>query len=265
ASCGTKRAMRSTTPISCAAGRRASGSSARPPLRIPSTTRRSRTAKASSIISITGTRRAIPTRTSPRRSRSGWIRTRCGRRGTRDDRQLYRQLSVHDRSAAPQNHRTLPRAEPAADGFGGIDQGGLHGLPHGPDDELPAQRTASGGVVSVKLRVLALVHRHLIPPAALEEGADIESAPWRTEYDVISTLTAMGHEVHALGVHDDLGDIRRAATEWKPHIAFNLLEAFDDITIFDQNVVSHLELLKLPYTGCNPRGLLLARDKSLSK
>src|SRR5437764_696724 len=116
-----------------------------------------------------------------------------------------------------------------------------------------------------KLRVLALVHRHLIPPAAVEEGTDITSAPWRTEYDVISTLTAMGHEVHALGVHDDLGDIRRAATEWKPHIAFNLLEAFDDITIFDQNVVSHLELLKLPYTGCNPRGLLLARDKSLSK
>jgi len=29
--------------------------------------------------------------------------------------------------------------------------------------------------------------------------------------------------------------------------------------------VSHLELLKLAYTGCNPRGLLLARDKSLSK
>ncbi len=75
----------------------------------------------------------------------------------------------------------------------------------------------------------------------------------------------MGHEVQALGVHDDLGDIRRASTEWKPHIAFNLLEGFDDITIFDQNVVSHLELLKLPYTGCNPRGLLLARDKSLSK
>ncbi len=75
----------------------------------------------------------------------------------------------------------------------------------------------------------------------------------------------MGHEVQALGVHDDLGDIRRAKTEWKPHIAFNLLEGFDDIAIFDQNVVSHLELLKLSYTGCNPRGLLLARDKSLSK
>jgi D-alanine-D-alanine ligase len=116
-----------------------------------------------------------------------------------------------------------------------------------------------------KLRVLALMHRHLIPPDTIPEGTDLVSAPWRTEYDVMTTLKAMGHEVQPLAVHDDLGDIRRASTDWKPHIAFNLLEGFDDITIFDQNVVSHLELLKLPYTGCNPRGLTLSRDKSLSK
>jgi D-alanine-D-alanine ligase len=116
-----------------------------------------------------------------------------------------------------------------------------------------------------KQRVLALVHRHLIPPETIPEGTDLLSAPWRTEYDVITTLKSMGHEVQTLGVHDDLSELRRASTEWKPHIAFNLLEGFDDITIFDQNVVSHLELLKLPYTGCNPRGLLIARDKSLSK
>jgi D-alanine-D-alanine ligase len=116
-----------------------------------------------------------------------------------------------------------------------------------------------------KLRVLALVHRHLIPPDTVPDGTDIVSAAWRTEYDVITTLRALGHEVQPLGVHDDLSELRRASTEWKPHIAFNLLEGFDDVTIFDQNVVSHLELLKLPYTGCNPRGLLLARDKSLSK
>src|SRR3989441_9881239 len=115
------------------------------------------------------------------------------------------------------------------------------------------------------MRVLALVHRHLIPPEQIPEGTDIAAAAWRTEYDVITTLRAIGHEVHVLGVHDDLSELRRASTEWKPHIAFNLLEGFDDITIFDQNVVSHLELLKLGYTGCNPRGMLLARDKSLSK
>ena len=115
------------------------------------------------------------------------------------------------------------------------------------------------------MRILALVHRHLIPPDTIAEGTDITSEPWRTEYDVVSTLRAMGHEVQVLGVHDDLGEIRRLAEEWKPHIAFNLLEGFDDITIFDMNVVSFLELLKVSYTGCNSRGLLLARDKSLSK
>src|SRR6059058_3461353 len=178
--------------------------------------------------------------------------------------ELHRQLSIHDRSAARKSDRALPRAQPAADGFRRGNEDGLHGLPHSADDELSAQRAAPGGAVT-KLRVLALVHRHLIPPATVDEGTDVTSAPWRTEYDVISTLTAMGHEVRPLGVHDDLGEIRRLADEWKPHIAFNLLEGFDDVTIFDQNVVSHLELLKLPYTGCNPRGLLMARDKSLSK
>jgi D-alanine-D-alanine ligase len=116
-----------------------------------------------------------------------------------------------------------------------------------------------------KLRVMALMHRHLIPPETVADGTDITAEPWRTEYDVVSTLTALGHEVRPLAIHDDLGELRRASEEWKPHISFNLLEGFDDITIFDQNVVSHLELLKLSYTGCNPRGLLLARDKSLSK
>lgn len=119
--------------------------------------------------------------------------------------------------------------------------------------------------MTTKLRIVALVHRHLLPPDVAPEGVDIETAPWRTEFDVVSTLHGLGHDVRPLGVHDDLGDIRRLVEEWKPHIAFNLLEGFDDVTIFDQNVVALLELMKLPYTGCNPRGLLLARDKSLSK
>ena len=54
-----------------------------------------------------------------------------------------------------------------------------------------------------KLRVLALVHRHLVPPDKVDEGTDITNEPWRTEYDVVSTLTAMGHEVQVLPVHDD--------------------------------------------------------------
>src|SRR6266849_8253087 len=181
-------------------------------------------------------------------------------------RELHRQLPVHDRSAPREDHRALPRPQPPDDRFRRGDQDRLHGVPDRADDELSAQRAPPRRVMSgAKLRILALVHQHLIPPETLPEGADLASAAWRTEYDVVSTLKAMGHEVQTLGVHDDLGDIRRASTDWKPHIAFNLLEGFDDIAIFDQNVVSHLELLKLSYTGRNARGLLIARDKSLSK
>lgn len=115
-----------------------------------------------------------------------------------------------------------------------------------------------------RLRVLVLMHEDLVPPYPLN-GHDPSQAEWKTEYDVVTTLRRLGHEVQPLGVKSDLGVIRRAVEEWKPHIAFNLLEEFDGVAVYDQNVVSYLELLRIPYTGCNPRGLMLARDKVLSK
>jgi D-alanine-D-alanine ligase len=115
-----------------------------------------------------------------------------------------------------------------------------------------------------KVRILALVHDHLVPPEDTT-GIDVTEAEWKMEYDVVVTLREIGHTVRVLGVHDDLTGIRATAAAFKPHIVFNLMEAFADVTTFDQNVVSYLELLRLPYTGCNPRGLVLARDKALSK
>jgi D-alanine-D-alanine ligase len=115
-----------------------------------------------------------------------------------------------------------------------------------------------------KLRILALMHEYLVPPEDTS-GFDVADVDWKMEYDVTVTLQNLGHEVRPLGVGDDLGVIRKAIDEWKPHIALNLLEDFGGVNVFDMNVVSYLELLKVPYTGCNPRGLLLARDKALSK
>ena len=115
-----------------------------------------------------------------------------------------------------------------------------------------------------RLRVLVLMHEDLVPPAQLN-GSDLQTVEWKTEHDVVSTLRKLGHDVRPLGVKSDLGVIRNVVEEWKPHIAFNLLEEFDGVAVYDQNVVSYLELLRVPYTGCNPRGLMLARDKALSK
>lgn len=115
-----------------------------------------------------------------------------------------------------------------------------------------------------KLRILALMHVDLVPPKDVK-GFDLTTVSWRTEYDVVKTLTALGHQVFPVGVHNDLGVIRDAIETLKPHIAFNLLEEFAGQPTYDQNVVSYLELLGLPYTGCNPRGMMLARDKGWTK
>jgi D-alanine-D-alanine ligase len=104
----------------------------------------------------------------------------------------------------------------------------------------------------------------LIPPETLDGVENKEKEEWRAEYDVVSTLRGMGHEVWPVGVRGELGVIREAIEERQPHVTFNLLEEFDGYPHFDQHVVSFLELMKQKYTGCNPRGLTLARDKALT-
>lgn len=116
-----------------------------------------------------------------------------------------------------------------------------------------------------RLRVAVLTHEDLIPPDSLA-GVDASRVqPWQTEYDVAKALRELGHEARFLGVADDLGPIRRLVDEWRPHVIFNLLMEFQDVGVFQVHVTSYLELLGVPYTGCNPRGILLSRDKALSK
>lgn len=112
---------------------------------------------------------------------------------------------------------------------------------------------------------MMLVHSTLVPPEDLKGKDDPRMEKYRTEYDVKTALLGLGHDVRVVGVYDDVAPIRTTVEEWKPHIAFNLLEDFAGISAFDYYVVSFLELLRLPYTGCSPRGLLLGRDKALSK
>jgi len=116
-----------------------------------------------------------------------------------------------------------------------------------------------------KLRVLVLVRSGHVPPKTLEGVSEKELDAWKAEFDVCDTLRVLGHEVMPLGVYDDLGPIRDALTDFQPHITFMLLEEFHGVVTYDFAVISYLELMQQPYTGCNPRGLLLSKDKALSK
>src|SRR6202521_1195744 len=115
------------------------------------------------------------------------------------------------------------------------------------------------------LRVLVLLDPNFLPPDSIKGFSEQEINVWKTEYDVVSTLRANGHDVRPLGVQHALKPIRDAIESWKPDVVFNLLEQFHGEAAYDQNVASYLELLRIPYTGCNPRGLMLARGKDLSK
>lgn len=116
-----------------------------------------------------------------------------------------------------------------------------------------------------KLRVLLLTDPRCIPPDDIATLSPPEQLAYRTEWDVIRTLRASGHEVQPLGVYDELRPIRQAYDDFKPDIVFNLLEEFASNTLHGYNVAGFLELLGVPYTGCNPRGLILSGEKSLAK
>ncbi len=116
-----------------------------------------------------------------------------------------------------------------------------------------------------KLKVMMLLHPEMVPPDDLTEPDDPRHDKYRTEMDVRNALLKLGHEVNIVPVHDDIAPIRRAIESRHPDIAFNMLEDFAGFGALDFYIVSYLDMLGVPYTGCNARGLLLSRDKALSK
>ena len=116
-----------------------------------------------------------------------------------------------------------------------------------------------------RLRVAILVHEDLVPPDDLGALSDKQRKELKAETSVSHALTALGHQQRFIGVSDDLAPSRQAVLDWKPHIVFNLLMEFRDVGALQVNVASYLELIGVPYTGSNPPGILLTRDKALSK
>ncbi|HEY8751748.1 MAG TPA: ATP-grasp domain-containing protein [Tepidisphaeraceae bacterium] len=116
-----------------------------------------------------------------------------------------------------------------------------------------------------KLRVLIMMDEALVPPASVEGMSAGDIAPFKTEHDVLTALRELGHEVEVVGVKTELAVLSDAIAAIRPNVCFNLVEDFNGIPSRDQHVVSYLELINQPYTGANPRGLTLARDKALTK
>jgi D-alanine-D-alanine ligase len=119
--------------------------------------------------------------------------------------------------------------------------------------------------VKRKLKVLALFDAGA--PTTLDQdlSAELRSADWKTEADVLGALGELGHTTEYLAIHDDLDLLGQKLQRFEPGIIFNLADEFKSNRAFDQNIVSFLEMHGLRFTGCGSTGLMLCKHKGISK
>jgi D-alanine-D-alanine ligase len=117
----------------------------------------------------------------------------------------------------------------------------------------------------VNKRILIIAHTDLIPPQNITKEPDRFETPWITEYDIVQSLKSLNYEVRIIGIFDDIAPLLAEIENFKPYCVFNLLEEFNMDPQSDYKLIALLDMLKIKYTGCNSKGLLIARDKALSK
>src|SRR5947209_15319576 len=81
----------------------------------------------------------------------------------------------------------------------------------------------------------------------------------------MAALKEPGHTAEHLAIFDDVDLVRQKMESFQPDVLFNLVEQFKNNPGFDQNVVSLLEMLGVPFTGCGSTGLTLCKHKGISK
>ena len=92
-------------------------------------------------------------------------------------------------------------------------------------------------------------------------AAKVEEA----EYDVARALMAKGHDVLMVGVHEHLSRLLDQLAGFQPRLVFNGCEGFRGHARHEYAIAAVLEMHGHRYTGSSPTGLLVARNKSLTK
>jgi D-alanine-D-alanine ligase len=113
-------------------------------------------------------------------------------------------------------------------------------------------------------RVLVLFDTDGEPPASQDYKKQIESTD-EAEFDVARALIQKGHQVRMFGFRDNPEQLIAGLRAEPTDVVFNLSERFRGESALDYTVAAVLEMLGLPYTGASSEGLMLARDKALTK
>jgi D-alanine-D-alanine ligase len=115
-----------------------------------------------------------------------------------------------------------------------------------------------------KTRLLVLFDTDGEPPASQDYRKQIESTD-EAEFDIARALIAKGHQVRMFGFRDNLDHLIAGLRAEPADVIFNLAERFRGQSALDYTVTAVLDMLGLPYTGASSEGLMLARDKALTK
>jgi len=109
-----------------------------------------------------------------------------------------------------------------------------------------------------RLTVAVLVDKEVLIPGTsrFEKGLG--------NRDVVNILRRLVGKV-VVGAYTDAAGLCEWIQEVRPDVVFNLTEHADGDRQKDGHICALLELLNLPYTGTGPRGLMLCRDKAVSK
>src|SRR5207237_197188 len=85
------------------------------------------------------------------------------------------------------------------------------------------------------------------------------------EYDVARALMALTHDVLMVGVAEQLAPVLERLAAFQPKLVFNGCESFRGRARHEYALATVLEMHGYRYTGSSPTGLLVARNKSLTK
>jgi D-alanine-D-alanine ligase len=112
--------------------------------------------------------------------------------------------------------------------------------------------------------VLVLFDTDGEPPVSQDYKKQIESGD-EAEFDVARALLSKGHQVRLFGFRDNVDQLTAGIRSEPVDVVFNLSERFRGESSLDYTVAAVLEMLGIPYTGASSEGLMLARDKALTK
>ncbi len=119
-------------------------------------------------------------------------------------------------------------------------------------------RTAHGRFDTRRLTVLVLADQETLVPGTSRFWDD------QAEKHVVNALRLIAKKV-VVKPFTNITDLLEFVKATTPDIVFNLTEHVDNNRSMDGHICALLDLLGVPYTGTGPKGLILCRDKAVSK